>query len=133
MAKGRPGGNPAIAEYQFEPKYDYGDETCSEKLTLRLPPSLKAKLKAGIVPDWQEVARRALLDAIAQQLQGSIARTEKPPATPGAAELQERELTGTGEEEPTRTTRKRAKAPTGRGSTGLQQNSSGNTQTDSEG
>jgi hypothetical protein len=125
MPKGRPGGNPAIQEYKFDAKYDYGNETCSEKLTLRMPPSLKAKLKAGIVPDWQEVARRALLDA--------IARTEQPPATPGATELEQGELTGTGEEEPARTTRKRAKAPAGRGSARLQKNSRRNTQTDSEG
>jgi hypothetical protein len=125
MSKGRPGGNPTIADYQFEPKYDYGDETCSERLTLRMPPSLKEKLKAGIVPDWQEVARRALLDAIAQ--------TEKPPATPGATELEQGQLARTGEEEPTRTTQKRAKAPARRGSARLQKNSRRNTQADREG
>lgn len=132
MAKGRPGGNPAIENYQFEPKYNYGDETCSEKLTLRLPPSLKAKLKAGIIPDWQEVARRALLDAIAQQLEESIAQTEKPPATPGATELEQGQLSGTGEEEPARTTGKRGKAPTGRRTqTAGKKEQRGNAQADS--
>lgn len=112
MSKGRPGGNPVIEDFQFEPKYDYGDETCSERLTLRMPASLKEKLKAGIIPDWQEVARRALLEAIANEER--IAPTEKPPATPGATELEQGQLSGTGEEKPTRTTGKRGKPPTGR-------------------
>ena len=55
----RPGGNPGLKEYQFEQKYDW-DEPCTERMTLRLPPSMKADLKAGLIEDWQEVARQAI-------------------------------------------------------------------------
>lgn len=114
MGKGRPGGNPNLERFQFEPEYDYGSETCSEFLALRVPPSLKAKLKAGALDDWQELVRQTLLHAIAQGLEERIAQTEKPPATPGATELEQGELARTGEEEPARTTGKRGKTPTGR-------------------
>lgn len=59
MAKGRPGGNPALKDYQFEQKYGW-DEPCSEKMTLRLPPSMKNAIKEGKIQDWQEVARQAI-------------------------------------------------------------------------
>ena len=59
MPKGRPGGNPEIAKYGFQPKYDW-DEPCNEKMTLRMPASMKAAIKAGLIEDWQEVARRAI-------------------------------------------------------------------------
>lgn len=59
MPKGRPGGNPALKEHQFEKKYDW-DEPCNEKMTLRLPSSMKAAIKAGLVKDWGEVCRRAI-------------------------------------------------------------------------
>ncbi len=55
----RPGGNPALKDYQFEQKYDW-DEPCTEKMTLRMPPSMKKDIKAGLVEDWQEVARKAI-------------------------------------------------------------------------
>jgi hypothetical protein len=59
MPKGRPGGNPQLEKYQFEQKYDW-DEPCTEKMTLRLPPSMKAAIKAGLIENWQEVARQAI-------------------------------------------------------------------------
>jgi hypothetical protein len=59
LPKGRPGGNPELQDYKFEQKYDW-DEPCSEKITLRLPPSMKADIKAGLLKDWQEVARQAI-------------------------------------------------------------------------
>ena len=59
MPKGRPGGNPGLKDYQFEKKYNW-DESCTEKMTLRMPPSLKAAIKAGKIEDWQEVARQAI-------------------------------------------------------------------------
>ncbi|WP_013323191.1 hypothetical protein [Gloeothece verrucosa] len=62
----RPGGNPALSEYQFERKYSRS-ESCTEKMTIRLPPSLKADIKAGWLSDWQEVARIALEEAIAKK------------------------------------------------------------------
>jgi hypothetical protein len=59
MSKGRPGGNPEIKKYGFKQQYDW-NEPCVEKMTLRLPSSLKADIKAGLIEDWQEVARRAI-------------------------------------------------------------------------
>lgn len=59
MPKGRPGGNPELEKYQFEQKYDW-EESCTERMQLRMPPSMKAAIKAGKIKDWQEVARQAL-------------------------------------------------------------------------
>jgi hypothetical protein len=59
MPKGRPGGNPQLEKYQFEQKYDW-DEPCSDKMTIRMPPSMKAAIKAGEIEDWQEVCRKAI-------------------------------------------------------------------------
>lgn len=66
MPKGRPGGNPDLAKYHFEQKYDW-DEPCSEKMTLRLPPSMKEAIKAGMIEDWQEVARQAIAAALQKE------------------------------------------------------------------
>ena len=55
----RPGGNPDLVKYHFKQKYDWS-EPCNEKMTLRLPSSLKAAIKAGLIEDWQEVARKAI-------------------------------------------------------------------------
>ena len=65
MPKGRPGGNPEITKYSFQQKYDW-DEPCSERMTLRLPASMKEAIKAGVIEDWQEVARVAIAKAIEQ-------------------------------------------------------------------
>jgi len=59
MPKGRPGGNPELEKYQFQPKYDW-DEPCTERMQLRMPPSMKAAIKAGKIEDWQEVCRKAI-------------------------------------------------------------------------
>ncbi|WP_038019542.1 hypothetical protein [Synechococcus sp. PCC 7335] len=59
MAKGRPGGNPDIADHGFKQKHDWS-EPCTEKMTIRMPPAMKAAIKAGAIPDWQEVCRRAI-------------------------------------------------------------------------
>jgi hypothetical protein len=55
----RPGGNPDLVKYHFKQKYDWNGP-CNERMTLRLPSSLKAAIKAGLIEDWQEVARRAI-------------------------------------------------------------------------
>ena len=57
MTKGRPGGNPNIAEYGFKKKYSW-DEPCTAKMGLRLPPSIYEELKT--VPEWQEKVRQAI-------------------------------------------------------------------------
>ncbi len=59
MAKGRPGGNPDLEKYQFQQKHDW-DESCTERMQLRMPPSMKKAIKAGLISDWQEVARQAI-------------------------------------------------------------------------
>lgn len=56
---GRPGGNPELEKYQFQQKYDW-PEPCDQKMTLRMPASMKAAIKAGLIEDWQEVARLAI-------------------------------------------------------------------------
>ena len=71
MPKGRPGGNPDISKYGFKAKYDW-DEPCNEKMTLRLPASMKEAIKAGLIEDWQEVCRQAIAEAIEE------ARGENP-------------------------------------------------------
>ncbi|MDJ0572690.1 MAG: hypothetical protein QNJ53_27115 [Pleurocapsa sp. MO_192.B19] len=63
MPKGRPGGNPDLAKYHFQQKYDW-DEPCSDRMQLRMPPSMKAAIKAGLIEDWQEVARKAIAQEI---------------------------------------------------------------------
>jgi hypothetical protein len=55
----RPGGNPNLKEYQFKQKHDW-DEPCIEKMTLKMPSSLKQAIKAGLIENWQEIARRAI-------------------------------------------------------------------------
>ncbi len=59
MPKGRPGGNPDLAKYHFQQKYDW-DEPCTDRMQLRMPPSMKAAIKAGLIEDWQEVCRQAI-------------------------------------------------------------------------
>jgi hypothetical protein len=63
MPKGRPGGNPDITKYGFKQKFDW-DEPCNEKMTLRMPLSMKEAIKAGLIEDWQEVARQAIASEI---------------------------------------------------------------------
>ena len=74
MPKGRPGGNPDLAKYHFEQKYDW-DEPCTEKMTLRLPASMKAAIKAGEIEDWQEVARKAIAAALSESKKETAAAT----------------------------------------------------------
>ncbi len=71
MPKGRPGGNPELQQYQFQPIYDWG-EPCNAKMTLCLPPWMKEAIKAGKIDDWHEVCRRAI-----------AAELEKTPPTSG--------------------------------------------------
>lgn len=55
----RKGGNPELERYQFEQKHKW-DEPCSERMQIRMPPSMKAAIKAGRIEDWQEVCRQAI-------------------------------------------------------------------------
>ena len=67
----RPGGNPDLKKYQFEQKYDW-DEACTERMQLRMPPSMKAAIKAGEVEDWQELARQAIAAAIEEKATAGV-------------------------------------------------------------
>jgi hypothetical protein len=77
MPRGRPGGNPELEKYQFEQKYDW-DESCTEKMTIRMPPRMKEAIKAGKVKGWQELARKAIAAALEEK------PTEKEPAAAGS-------------------------------------------------
>ena len=70
----RPGGNPDLVKYHFKQKYDWS-EPCNEKMTLRLPSSLKAAIKAGLIEDWQEVARRAIAAELEKTKQKNLTIT----------------------------------------------------------
>ena len=59
--KGRPGGNPELEKYQFQQKYDWG-ESCTERIAVRLPPTLNRELKK--VENWQEFTRQAIAKAL---------------------------------------------------------------------
>ena len=61
MSKGRPGGNPEITKFSFKQKYDWG-ESCTERIAVRLPPTLAKKLKD--TENWQEFTRQAIAKAI---------------------------------------------------------------------
>jgi hypothetical protein len=74
MPKGRPGGNPELEKYHFQQKYDW-DESCTERMQIRMPPSMKAAIKAGLIEDWQEVCRRA----IAAEIEKVNKKGEQPP------------------------------------------------------
>lgn len=63
MPKGRPGGNPDLKKYQFQQKYDW-DEPCTERMQIRMPPSMKKAIKDGLIKDWQEVCRQAIAEKL---------------------------------------------------------------------
>ncbi len=57
----RPGGNPDIKQHGFKTERA---RPLVEKMTLRMDEEMKAALKSGVLPDWQEVARKALEKAL---------------------------------------------------------------------
>ena len=59
MSQGRPGGNPNLVKYQFSTDRE---ESCTAKMTLRLPPSQYAKLKE--IDNWQEKVRLAIASLV---------------------------------------------------------------------
>ncbi len=71
MPKGRPGGNPDLAKYHFKQKYDW-DQPCIDRMQLRMPPNMKAAIKAGLIEDWQEVARRAIAAELEKMKQKNL-------------------------------------------------------------
>jgi hypothetical protein len=64
VSKGRPGGNPEITKFSFKRKYDWG-ESCTERIAVRLPPTLDRELKK--VEDWQEFTRQAIAKALEEK------------------------------------------------------------------
>ncbi len=73
MPKGRPGGNPDLVKYRFTTDRK---ESCTAKMTLRLPPSQYAKLKE--IDNWQEKVRGAI--AYLVKSENLSAQEEKPNA-----------------------------------------------------
>ncbi|EDX82557.1 hypothetical protein S7335_1261 [Synechococcus sp. PCC 7335] len=67
--RGRPGGNPGIAEYEFTKQHDWS-ESCTAVKTIKLPPMMSQALKDGLLPEWQEICRQA----IASKLPSEIAK-----------------------------------------------------------
>ena len=55
----RPGGNPDLKKYQYKKKHNW-EESCTERMQIRMPPSMKKAIKDGLIKDWQEVARKAI-------------------------------------------------------------------------
>ena len=65
MGRGRPGGNPDITKYSYQQQYDWS-EPCTASLTLKLPASLKEKLKK--IDGWQEKVREAIAEIVAEKI-----------------------------------------------------------------
>jgi hypothetical protein len=59
---GRPGGNPDLEQYQFSTDRA---ESLTEKLTIRIPPSMMTALKQR--ENWQELVRNAIAQALQQE------------------------------------------------------------------
>ncbi len=57
----RPGGNPDIKNYGFKTDRE---RPLVAKMTLRMDEEMKAAIKSGILEDWQEIARKALEQAL---------------------------------------------------------------------
>ena len=72
MSQGRPGGNPDLIKYQFSTDRK---ESCTAKMTLRLPPSQYAKLKE--IDNWQEKVRLAISSLVQSENLEVEAATKK--------------------------------------------------------
>ena len=73
-SSGRPGGNPEIKKYGFKTNRKY---PLTENESLKLDKPTKEKLKAGLLPNWRDIAREAIVKALAeveekQKLEGKI-------------------------------------------------------------
>ena len=63
----RPGGNPDLARYKWEPK---GAEGLTATLTLKLAPSMLAKLRQ--IDGWQDKTRALLAALVAAEQQQQL-------------------------------------------------------------
>ncbi len=61
--KGRPGGNPGLKKYQFTTTRKY---PLTQLAAFRIDEPTKAAIKAGKLPNWQEIAREAVEKALAE-------------------------------------------------------------------
>ncbi|MBE9064583.1 hypothetical protein [cf. Phormidesmis sp. LEGE 11477] len=57
--RGRPGGNPEIVAYGYRKQHSWS-ESCTATKSLKMPPQMAQALKAGLLPEWQEVCRQAI-------------------------------------------------------------------------
>ncbi len=74
MARGRPGGNPNIKEYGFKTDREH---PLSEKITLRIDKPTRAAIKAGLLPDWSDIAREAIEKALAEREEEKLASSKE--------------------------------------------------------
>ena len=82
MARGRPGGNPNIADYGFKSGRKY---PLTKTVNFRVDEQTKEALKAGKLPGWTKIAREAVEQALAR----IQVRDEKLDSTQGG-DLRER-------------------------------------------
>ncbi len=61
MPRGRPGGNPDIKEYGFKTDREH---PLSKKITLRVDEPTREAIRAGKLPNWSEIARSAIEQAL---------------------------------------------------------------------
>ncbi len=62
-SSGRPGGNPDIKKHGFKTSRKY---PLTETESLKLDKPTKEKLKAGLLPNWRDIARDAIAKALAE-------------------------------------------------------------------
>ncbi len=61
MAKGRPGGNPDLKNYQFKTERKH---PLTETMTIKFDRPTKEALTSGKLPNWREIAREAIAKAL---------------------------------------------------------------------
>ena len=64
MAKGRPGGNPDLKNYQFKTDRKY---PLTESMTIKFDRPTKEALTSGKLPNWREIAREAVAKALEEK------------------------------------------------------------------
>jgi hypothetical protein len=73
MSRGRPGGNPDLANFQFTTDRD---EPLSEKITIRISPSMLRHLQG--LDNYREFCRKAIAEKLEQMETAPKTRTETP-------------------------------------------------------
>ncbi|WP_346293975.1 hypothetical protein [Sphaerothrix gracilis] len=64
----RTGGNPELAKHQYQKRDPSRAESYTEKLYLRVTPSMKQALSDGALPDWQDIVRQKLEEELTKNV-----------------------------------------------------------------